>query len=395
MPQVFNDEVVIPAQMNRGVTADDAANYAVVGCVELSTPGSALGWSDAAMFNLTRILELTLFGGKDPQTGAQVGVLTPTLDQMTSIDEVEAAYESQLAHFVELMVRGCNIVEQVHVDILPSPFLSLVIDACVERGVDVTAGGAVYNFSGVQGVQIANVADSLAAVNQAVFEERWMTGRQLLDLLSTNFDGQNLLRQRLINRVPKYGNDDDRVDRFARKWADRYSELVGGYHNSRGGVYQPGFYTVSAHVPMGADVGATPDGRYAGEPLADGGVSPMTGRDALGPTAVLQSVAKMNLRLASNGTLLNMKFSPSFFDGAHALETFVTLLRGFCRLEIPHVQFNVVSAATLREAQAHPESFRSLVVRVAGYSAYFTELDTDLQNEIISRTEFGQAQAGA
>ena len=388
MPQVFNDEVIVPAQINRGVTPEDALNYAVVGCVELSTPGKALGWSDASMFNLTRILELTLFGGKHPQTGEQIGPATPTLAAMRDFAELEAAYDRQLAHFVPLMVKGCNIVDSIHAEMLPSPFLSLVIQDCVERGLDVTAGGAHYNFSGVQGVQIANVADSLAAVRQAVFDERWLSAQELLDTLKGDYADQEVLRQRLIHRVPKYGNDDDRVDQYARQWGDRYSELVARHPTIRGGVYQPGFYTVSAHVPMGANVGATPDGRHAHTPLADGGLSPEAGRDRRGATAALQSVGKINLELASNGTLLNMKFLPSFFQGEQALEKFVLLLRGFCRLHIPHVQFNVVSAQTLRQAQANPEAFRSLVVRVAGYSAYFTELDKELQDEIIARTEF-------
>jgi formate C-acetyltransferase len=286
------------------------------------------------------------------------------------------------------MVRGCNIVDSIHAEMLPSPFLSLVVGDCIERGLDVTAGGARYNFSGVQGVQVANVADSLAAVRQAVFEEKWLTGQELLQVLRSDYEGDEVLRQRLISRVPKYGNDDDGVDTLAKRWADRYSELVAQYPTIRGGVYQPGFYTVSAHIPMGANVGATPDGRHAGEPLADGGLSPSAGRDFKGPTAVLRSVGKINLRLASNGTLLNMKFLPTFFDGQKALSKFVSLLRGFCGLEIPHVQFNVVSAETLRDAQSNPENYRHLVVRVAGYSAYFTELDRELQDEIIRRTEF-------
>ncbi len=392
MPQVFNDEVIIPGQIARGVTEEDARNYAVVGCVELSTPGKALGWSDASMFNLTRVLELTLFGGKDPQTCAQIGIETPTLAEMSSIAELEEAYDAQLAHFVPLMIKGCNVVDQIHAELLPSPFLSLVIQDCIERGLDVTAGGAHYNFSGVQGVQIANVADSLVAVEQAVFQEKWLSGTDLLDALRSDYAGAEVLRQRLINRVPKYGNDDARVDRYAGRWGDRYAELVEQHATIRGGVYQPGFYTVSAHVPMGANVGATPDGRHAGTPLADGGLSPTAGRDRRGATAVLQSVSKLDLKLATNGTLLNMKFLPSFFAGDQALDKFVLLLRGFCRLHIPHVQFNVVSAETLRAAQANPEEYRSLVVRVAGYSAYFTELDEDLQNEIISRTEFGSAE---
>ncbi len=388
MPQVFNDEVIIPGQLNRGIAPADAMDYAAVGCVELSTPGKALGWSDASMFNLTRVLELTLFGGQDPHTGEQIGPKTPALDCLSSFAELEKAYDRQLTHFVELMVKGCNIVDSIHAEIYPSPFLSLVIADCVDRGLDVTAGGAHYNFSGVQGVQIANVADSLAAVRQAVFDEKWVTAGELLTALKENFAGDEVLRRRLINRVPKYGNDDDRADRHAKKWGDRYSELVAQYPTIRGGVYQPGFYTVSAHVPMGANVGATPDGRHAGTPLADGGLSPSAGRDKRGATAALNSVSKINLKLASNGTLLNMKFLPMFFAGPEAIKKFTLLLRGFCRLKIPHVQFNVVSAETLRRAQANPDEFRSLVVRVAGYSAYFTELDKALQDEIISRTGF-------
>jgi len=388
MPQVFNDEVIIPGQMQRGVAAEDAVNYAVVGCVELSTPGKALGWSDAAMFNMARILELTLFGGADPKTGVQIGLATPPLNEITSFEQFQACYDRQTEHLIRLMVEGCNIVDGIHAEVLPSPFLSLVIQDCVARGVDVTAGGAHYNFSGVQGVQVANVADSLAAVERAVFTERWVTGQQLLEALRTDFAGQEILRQRLINGVPKYGNDDDRVDGFAHLWANRYSELVGAYPTVRGGSYQPGFYTVSAHVPMGATVGATPDGRHAGAPLADGGLSPNSGQDVKGPTSVLNSVSKANLSLASNGTLLNMKFLPAFFEGERSLANFVSLLRGFSSLHVPHVQFNVVSAQTLREAQSNPAEYRSLVVRVAGYSAYFVELDRALQDEIIRRTEF-------
>jgi formate C-acetyltransferase len=392
MPQIFNDEVIVPGQVNRGLPLAEARNYAVVGCVELSTPGKALGWSDASMFNLTRVLELTLYGGQDPHSGEQIGLPTPPLDQMASFAELEAAYDRQLAWFVELMVQGCNIVDGIHAEVLPSPWLSLFIADCVARGVDVTAGGARYNFSGVQGVQIANVADSLCAIQQAVFDEHWLSAGQLLDALRTDFAAAGatgeVLRQRLIHRVPKFGNDDDRVDRFAAAWGDRYCALVEQYPTIRGGVYQPGFYTVSAHVPMGSHVGATPDGRHAGAPLADGGLSPTAGRDRRGATAVLHSVSKLDLRLASNGALLNMKFLPTFFEGPQALAKFAQLLRGFCTLHVPHVQFNVVSAATLRAAQAGPDEFRSLVVRVAGYSAYFIELDKDLQDEIIRRTEF-------
>jgi len=388
MPQVFNDEVIIPGQIDRGIASETAQDYAVVGCVELSTPGKALGWSDASMFNMARVLELTLFGGRDPQTGEQLGLAIPPLDKMASFAELEVAYEQQLAHFMALMVKGCNIVDQLHAQVVPSPFLSAVIEDCIATGTDVTAGGARYNFSGVQGVQVANVGDSLAAVRQAIFEEQWLSGEGLLAALRDDYSELEPLRQRLLNCVPKYGNDNPAVDDLAAKWANHYSENVAQYRNVRGGSYQPGFYTVSSHVPMGAHVGATPDGRHAGAPLADGGLSPSAGRDRKGPTAVLQSVSKLNLKLASNGTLLNMKFLPDLLQDHKGLAAFVALLQTFCRLEIPHVQFNIVSTEMLREAQTMPEAYRHLVVRVAGYSAYFNELDRALQDEIIQRTEF-------
>ena len=388
MPQVFNDEVIVPGQIARGVTPGDALGYAVVGCVELSIPAKALGWSDASMFNMVRVLEWTLFGGRDPQSGAQVGPHTPRLDEMGTYAELEAAYEAQLAFFCALMVRGCNVVDALHAEMLPSPLLSCVMDDCIARGLDVTAGGARYNFSGVQGVQIANVADSLAAVREAVFEQGWVRASELLEALRADYCGHESLRQRLLSEAPKYGNDDKGVDALAAKWAARFGDLVTQHQNVRGGIYQPGFYTVSAHMPMGAHVGATPDGRRAGQPLADGGLSPVAGRDRRGPTAMLRSVSRIDLAQASNGTLLNMKFLPAFFEEGEARERFVSLLRGFCALQIPHVQFNVVSAETLRQAQARPDAYRHLVVRVAGYSAYFHELDRGLQDEIIRRTEY-------
>jgi len=335
-----------------------------------------------------RVLELTLFGGRDPQSGALVGLETPRLDEMGGYAELEAAYQAQLAHFTRLMVRGCNLVETIHAEMLPSPLLSCVIDGCIARGLDVTAGGARYNFSGVQGVQIANVADSLAAVREAVFERKWVGAAELLEALRADFSGHESLRQRLLGEPPKYGNDDERVDALAARWAAVFDDLVTQHRNARGGLYQPGFYTVSAHMPMGAHVGATPDGRHAGQPLADGGLSPVAGRDQRGPTAMLRSVSRIDLAEASNGTLLNMKFSPAAFEGERARERFVSLLRSFCALRIPHVQFNVVSAETLRQAQARPETYRHLVVRVAGYSAYFYELDRGLQDEIIRRTVY-------
>ncbi len=386
MPQVFNDEVVIPAYENRGVTSVDAVNYAIVGCVEISIPGKTLGWSDAAMFNLVRVLEFTLYGGVEPETGKQIGPRTRPLEELATFADFESAYEKQLVHFIALMVKGVNVVDKLHSRISQTPFLSSVIDDCLEVGRDVTAGGAHYNFSGPQGVQVGNLADSLAALKWMVYDQNQVRPEDLMDALRTNFENNEALRQRLLNAAPKYGNDDDYVDLLGSKWARFYCEEVARYPTPRGGTFHPGFYTVSAHVPLGHNVGATPDGRLAYTPLADGGLSPVAGRDLKGPTAVLRSVSKIDTRLVSNGSLLNLKFLPSFFEQENSLEWFAAFLRGFVDLGIGHVQFNVISGETLRMAQEHPEEFRSLVVRVAGYSAYFVELDKEVQDEIIRRT---------
>jgi formate C-acetyltransferase len=404
MPQIFNDEVIVPAYENRGVTHEDAMNYAVVGCVELSIPGKTMGWSDAAMFNLVRALEITLYGGVEPETGRQVGPPTGRLEKLTTFAEFEAAYAEQIRHFIALMVEGANIVDALHAQVCQTPFLSTVIDDCLQVGQDVTAGGAHYNFSGPQGVQVANMADSLAALKWMIYDRREASPVELMTALSRNFcDDEALgprtprprsgevLRQRLLNSPPKYGNDDDGVDLLGRKWARFYCDEVARYSNPRGGPFHPGFYTVSAHVPLGHNVGATPDGRLAYTPLADGGLSPVAGRDIKGPTAVLRSVSKIDQKLVSNGALLNLKFLPSFFEQEEAIEWFAAFLRGFVDLNVSHVQFNVVSGETLLRAQRHPEQFRSLVVRVAGYSAYFVELDKEIQDEIIRRTAHGES----
>jgi len=286
------------------------------------------------------------------------------------------------------MLRACEVVEAAHQELLPSPFLSAVIRDCMETGVDVTAGGARYNFSGIQMIQVANLADSLAALKELVYEQKKVTPEELLNALRADFVGYDKLRAMLIHRAPKYGNDIDSVDLLGAKWAQYFKERLSTRMNYRGGPYHTGMYTVSAHVPMGENVGASPDGRRAREPLADGGMSPAYGRDIAGPTAVLKSVSKLDKTLTSNGGLLNMKFLPSFFATEAGIDKFAYFLRALVDLEIPHIQFNVVRREDLLDAQAHPEKYRSLTVRVAGYTAYFVELDQKLQDEIIARTSY-------
>lgn len=388
MPQAFNDESIVPALRAQGISKKDAENYAIVGCVELTTHGNNLGWSDAAMFNLPKVLELALNNGVCLLTGAQLGPKTGTLEDFKTYEDVEKAFKTQIDYFFDKMIKGCEIVEAVHQRLLPTAFLSSVINDCLAKGTDVVSGGAHYNLSGIQVIQPANIADSLAALKKLVYDEQKITKKQLLKALQNNFKDEENLRQMLLEEAPKYGNDIEWVDAIANKWVTYFSEKFKGLKNYRGGPYHTGMYTVSAHVPMGANVGASCDGRFAGTPLADGGQSPVYGRDINGPTAVLKSVSRIDSARGSNGTLLNMKFLPQFFKTQEGITKFSAFLRAFVRLKINHIQFNVVRKKDLLAAQKNPEAYRSLTIRVAGYTAYFTELATDLQNEIIARTTY-------
>ncbi len=390
MPQIMNDQSIIPSLESAGIAHEDAMDYAVVGCVELSCQGNYLGWSDAAMFNLVKVLELTLNNGKCFITGKQLGLRTGTLADYTSFEDLEMALGRQIDHFTERMIRSCEVVEKAHQDHMPSPFLSAVVNDCLTRGTDVTAGGAVYNYSGIQAIQVANVADSLAVLKTLVFEKEIFDKQEFLHVLQNNFEGEEALRIRCLEEVPKYGNDVAWVDELGAKWIDYFHRKITSFRNYRGGDFLLGLYTVSAHVPMGQNVGATPDGRLEATPLADGGISPMYGQDLHGPTAVLGSVSRMPSILAGNGTLLNMKFLPSFFHSKKDRQKFSSFLKAFVRMPIHHIQFNVVTREDLLEAKKHPEKYLGLTIRVAGYTAYFVELAGDLQDEIIERTFHGE-----
>lgn len=374
IPQIFNDEVVVPAFLNRGVSLEDARDYAVVGCVELSIPGKTYGLHDIAMFNLLKVMEIAM-----QENEGNAGL---------TYEELLEHIRSKINHYIALMAEGSNICDIGHRDWAPVPLLSSFISDCLDAGKDITEGGARYNFSGVQGIGIANLSDSLHALKGLVFEQQRLSFNELLAVLKANFatpDGEKI-RARLINRFEKYGNDIDDVDNISAELLRHYCKEVEKYRNPRGGQFTPGSYTVSAHVPLGAVVGATPDGRFAGEQLADGGLSPMLGQDMQGPTAVLKSVSKLDNYLLSNGTLLNVKFTPATLEGDAGLQKLADFLRAFTQLKLQHIQFNVVNADTLREAQQRPQDFAGLVVRVAGYSAFFVELSKEIQDDIIRRT---------
>lgn len=434
LPAYYNDEVIIPALQNRGLSLEDAREYNIIGCVEPQKAGKTEGWHDAAFFNMCRPLELVFSNGMDK--GEMVGIPTGDVTQMKTFDEFFDAYKKQMEYCISLLVNADNAIDVAHAERCPLPFLSCMIDDCLKEGKSVQEGGAVYNFTGPQGFGIANMADGLFAIRKLVYEDKKVSMKELKEALAWNYDkgldaqsagdmtemimkamqkaGRNvdastaegLLKtfmgmkpgeqktQRfkeihdMIDEVPKFGNDIPEVDYFAREVAYTYTKPLQKYNNPRGGKFQAGLYPVSANVPLGGQTGATPDGRYAHTPVADG-VSPSAGKDVKGPTAAATSVSRLDHFIVSNGTLFNQKFHPSALSGREGLEKFVALIRGYFDQKGMHMQFNVVDRQTLLDAQEHPEKYKHLVVRVAGYSALFTTLSRSLQDDIIRRTEQG------
>ncbi len=372
MPHIFNDEVIIPGLLAAGVSLEDARDYSIVGCVEISLPGKLYGLHDIAMYNFTKLLDV---------------LMQEEADKIKSYDHLIERIEELIKENVELMVIGSNIVDKAHGNLAPIPLLSTLMDGCVENGIDVANGGCKYNFSGVQGIGIPNLVDSLEIIRNLVYETNELTLIEFANILKDNWKNNEPLRQRCINRFDKYGNDIDHIDQLGQRLLSVYNVECNKYKNVRGGIFSPGSYTVSANIPLGEVVGATPDGRLAGEQLADGGLSPMVGRDRQGPTAILKSVSKLDNYQTTNGTLLNVKFSPSVVEGDAGTKKMIDYVRTFMRLKIQHIQFNIISVETLRDAQKNPEKYHDLVIRVAGYSALFVDLNSKTQNDIISRTE--------
>lgn len=374
IPQLFNDEVCVPAFLSKGVSLTDARDYAIVGCVEVTIPGKTYGLHDIAMFNFLRVMELTMKSFKG--------------DQEITYEKLYKRIEKNISYYVELITQGSDIVDLGHREFAPTPFLSSLVLDCVENGRDLTEGGARYNFSGIQGIGQANFSDSMYVLKKMVFENKEIDFDTMLEALEHNYSGKyQALQDHVINDFDKYGNDNDEIDFIAAEMFKYYADEMDKYTNIRGGKFNPGAYTVSAHIPLGEAVGATPDGRNAGEQLADGGLSAMVGRDRLGPTAVLKTVSKLDNMLMVNGSLLNLKFQPNTLKGQEGIDKFANFLRAFTKLKIQHVQFNVQTRETLLKAQKNPNSYRGLVVRVAGYSAFFVDLNEKIQNDIIARAE--------
>jgi formate C-acetyltransferase len=383
-PSLFNADAVIQEQLRQGKTLEDARAGGCSGCVETGAFGKE-AYILTGYFNLVKVLELALHDGLDPRTGKQLGPRTGTPGAWASFDGLFAAFRRQLHHFIEVKIRGNQVIEQMYATMMPAPFLSVITDDCILKGKDYNAGGARYNNTYIQFVGIGSLTDCLAAVRQTVFDDGAMGLGDLVAALDANFEGREILRQRLLNRTPKYGNDDDDADGLAVRAFDVLVEEVDGRPNTKGGRYRVEMLPTTSHVYFGSVTGAMPDGRKAGLPLSEG-ISPVQGADRRGPTAVFKSAAKMD-HLKTGGALLNMKFTPALLAGDGGIENLAHLVRAYFRMNGHHVQFNVVRAETLRRAQAEPEACRDLIVRVAGYSDYFCDLARELQDEIISRTE--------
>jgi len=396
MPALYNDEVIIPALLNRGKSIEDARAYAIVGCVEPGPQGYEYGWSggtgDAPFFSMPACLEYAINDGKNLLTGAQAGPKTGSLADFTSFEEVKAAYTKQIAFFVDHFAVITNTADLVHQQACPLPILSCGMEPCVERGLDVTAGGAKYNATGTAGVGVSNAGDSLMSIKEYVFDQKKISGAELLQVLKDDWAGNEVLRNDILARVQHYGNDLIEADEMAAYAAEVYCKLTEQSVGPRG-RYSPGLYPVSANLPMGLGLGASADGRKAHQPLADG-ISPVHGRDVNGPTALLNSAARIDHLINSNGTLLNLRFHPSALEGEVGEMALIAALKSYFENKGMHVQYNVVSVKKLRDAQRNPDKYRDLVVRVAGYSALFVGLDPDLQEDIITRTEFEEIGSG-
>jgi formate C-acetyltransferase len=383
-PSVFNTDEIIQELLRQGKLVEDARNGGASGCVETGAFGKEC-YILTGYFNMPKVLEITLNDGLDPKTGKKIGLETRDPMEFSSFDKFFEAFKRQLDHFVDIKIEGNNVIERLYAEQLPVPFLSLLIDDCVSKGKDYNDGGARYNTSYIQGVGLGTTADSSAAIKYNVFDERYVTMKELLDALRTNFAGYESFRQRLLNKTPKYGNDDDYADQLMKSIFEVYFEAIDGRPNTKGGHYRINLLPTTVHIYFGKAVGATPDGRKAGEPLSEG-VSPVQGADRKGPTAVIKSVAKID-HVRTGGTLLNQKFTPQLLADETGLNKLAQLVRTFFKLDGHHIQFNVVNSDMLRDAQKHPERYRDLIVRVAGFSDYFVDLSVNLQNEIIKRTE--------
>ena len=354
------------------------------GCVETGAFGKE-SYILTGYFNLVKVLEITLNNGVDPLTGTKIGIETGNPKHFKSYDELFEAYKEQLQYFIDIKIKGNRIIERLYAEYLPAPFMSLLIDDCIENGKDYNNGGARYNTSYIQGVGIGTLTDSLTSLKYNVFDKQKLTMASMLASLKLNFKQNEKLKSKFVNDTPKYGNDNDYADEILKDIFEAFYSAVDGRPNTKGGNFRINLLPTTSHVYFGSKIGATPDGRFANHPVSEG-ISPVQGTDINGPTSVIKSAAKID-HLRTGGTLLNQKFTPQIFEDEESIDKIVSLIRSYFKMDGHHIQFNVIDADTLRDAQHHPEKYRDLIVRVAGYSDYFVDLTPELQEEIIKRTE--------
>ena len=383
-PSVFNTDALVQEMLRAGKDVRDARNGGCSGCVETGAFGTE-AYILTGYFNLPKILELTLNDGFDKRTGKQIGLKTGTATDYRTYEELFAAYKAQVQHFMRIKLTGNNIIERIFMKYMPVPFLSVLIEDCIRNGKDYMCGGARYNSSYVQGVGLGSITDMLTALRYHVYDKKTIAMETMEKALANDFKGFEELQYQLVYHTPKYGNDDDYADEQEVQVFDMYYDVLSGHKSPRGADYRVNMLPTTCHVYFGKVTGATPDGRNAWKVLSEG-ISPVQGADTNGPTAVIRSAAKID-HIKTGGTLLNQKFTPSLLSTEEGCNNLVHLIRAYFRMDGHHIQFNVVDADTLREAQKHPEDYKDLIVRVAGYSDYFNDLGEDLQNEIICRTE--------
>lgn len=383
-PSVFNTDAIVQEMVRMGKTVEDARNGGSSGCVETGAFGKE-SYILTGYFNIPKVLEITLHNGTDPRTGKEVGIKSGDVKMFESFDQLYQAFEKQLKHFIDIKIKGNKIIERLWAKYLPAPFLSILIDDCIATGKDYNDGGTRYNTSYIQGVGLGSITDSLAAIKYHIFDKKTTTMKEMLAAMHDNFEDHEAFLFSLLNNTPKYGNDDDYADDITRRVFESYFKLIDGRPNTKGGHFRINWLPTTCHIYFGSVIGAMPDGRLAGKPLSEG-ISPVQGADRKGPTAVVKSAAKID-HIRTGGTLLNQKFTPQVLEDEDSRRKLMHLIRGYFKMDAHHIQFNVVNAETLRKAQANPEEYRDLIVRVAGYSDYFVDLTPELQEEIITRTE--------
>jgi trans-4-hydroxy-L-proline dehydratase len=383
-PSCFNTEAIVQELLRQGKNIADARNGGASGCVETGAFGTEAYWL-TGYFNLTKALELAINNGFDRRTNRQVGTETGSGRDFRSFDDLMEAFRTQVNYLIDIKIRGNNVIMKTFAEWLPVPFLSLLVEDCILSGKDYNDGGARYNTSYIQGVGLGSLTDILTSIRFNIYDRKNFTWDELIKATDADFKGFEQIQHDLIYDTPKYGNDDDYADQHAVALFEIYYDSVNGRPDSRGGVHRINMLPTTSHVYFGSVIGATPDGRKAFKPLSEG-ISPSQGVDKQGPTSVIKSASKID-HLRTGGTLLNQKFSPQFFEDEESYNCLTALIRSYFALDGHHIQFNVVNATTLKDAQKHPELYRDLIVRVAGYSDYFNDLGEDLQNEIILRTE--------